>query len=233
MAVCGVCSRGFFNTRGLRLHKMRTHGGYHTTAVEERLKIVESSGLQLITMEKDQAQKEWKEYCTMLKTRKEKYLKDMKDSLYHLKQGRKLLDVRNVFKETGKKQETDEPSMAIARADWKLVTFEKQSNGAGRFCIDHWNWTKQNVELPPETWPMWTKDERGFLPNNRVETKVPVIPAPFLPDGPLSKYYIMWEVDQWKPVPSRDPILLKRINKYVFAVLAMWDLTDLEMSIVE
>lgn len=41
-----------------------------------------------------------------------------------------------------------------------------------------------------------------------------------------------WEVEKWKPVPPRDPILVKRLTPNLFGVLATWNLTELERAII-
>lgn len=85
--------------------------------------------------------------------------------------------------------------------------------------------------------PMWNRD---WIKNKLIKTKVPVVPAQFLPRGKLDNYYILWEVEDWENIPPRkdpipprkDPILLKRISNNLFAVLAVWKLTKLEQSII-
>lgn len=39
-------------------------------------------------------------------------------------------------------------------------------------------------------------------------------------------------VEKWKPVPPRDPILVKRLTPNLFGVLATWDLTKLERAVI-
>lgn len=61
--------------------------------------------------------------------------------------------------------------------------------------------------------------------------QVPRIPPQHRPAAPtLSKYHILWEAD-WQAIP-RDPYLLKRIGKDAWVVLAAWDLTDVEVSVL-
>jgi hypothetical protein len=62
---------------------------------------------------------------------------------------------------------------------------------------------------------------------------VPLIP-PRLRPGPrrLRHCHILWEVDEWKWVPACDPALLRHIRGDLWAVLATWDLTDLERMVL-
>lgn len=59
----------------------------------------------------------------------------------------------------------------------------------------------------------------------------PRIPPQHRPDEKhLAQYHILWEAD-WTGIP-RDPYLLKRIGKDAWIVLAAWDLTDVEVSVL-
>ncbi|NVM24213.1 MAG: hypothetical protein HWN68_20845 [Desulfobacterales bacterium] len=185
--------------------------------------------VKAITMPKEKAEKEWKTYSALLKTRKEDYLKELKQAYYHMKKGRKILDIYEVFKATGV-NENEEPKLAIAPADAKEIIFEKRNPGGGIFYDRPW----QSVRLPDKTFPEWTKNGKydWDIKNERLSTTVPIIPAPFVPEGKLGNYFLLYEVDQWELAPPRDPILLKRISRNVFAVLACWRLTKLERAIV-
>jgi hypothetical protein len=60
---------------------------------------------------------------------------------------------------------------------------------------------------------------------------VPTVPPHLRPDD-LAKYYILWEAE-WTAKAPVDPILLSRVNDTMFAVVAQWDLTPLEQSVLE
>lgn len=59
---------------------------------------------------------------------------------------------------------------------------------------------------------------------------LPRIPPQHRPARNLSSYHILWEAE-WQDIP-RDPYLLKRIGKDAWVVLAAWDLTDVEVSVL-
>jgi len=60
-------------------------------------------------------------------------------------------------------------------------------------------------------------------------TIVPLIPPRHRPrPARLRHRHILWEVEAWRPVPPRDPALLRHILGDLWAVLAVWDLTELE-----
>ncbi|OWK42111.1 hypothetical protein FRUB_04189 [Fimbriiglobus ruber] len=60
-----------------------------------------------------------------------------------------------------------------------------------------------------------------------------VRPKPGIPENAC----ILWEVEQWADhrldvAPDIDPYLLKHITGSLYAVIAEWDLTELERSIL-
>jgi len=58
----------------------------------------------------------------------------------------------------------------------------------------------------------WQNDIKG---NKNIQTLVPIIPAKILVNEVkvlLRNYHILWEVEEWKPVPPKDPILLKQLT---------------------
>ena len=62
----------------------------------------------------------------------------------------------------------------------------------------------------------------------------PIIPPQYRPPFKLENYHLLWEVDRWtvNPQPRRDPALLKHVGGDMYAVLAVWDLTELESRIL-
>ena len=64
----------------------------------------------------------------------------------------------------------------------------------------------------------------------RAKAIVPIVPPQFRPAGSLKRYFILWEAD-WEEVP-RDPMLLRYLGGDLFAVLAVWDLTEIERTVL-
>ncbi len=212
--------------------------------VEEK-KIERKSPIQkveTIVIPEKQAEEEWKKYCKLLRTRKDKHLEIMKKSMYFAKQGKKLINVYDVIQKGGLNKNR-EPRLAIARADINEVRFVKQDTGSGQFCMEHgsyrsgWN---TDVHLPQKTFKtQWERNLKADgtpdwgIKNNEFKTKVPLIPADLMPEGELKNYYILWEVKEWEQLPeTKDPFLLKRISENMFAVLGAWDVTELERAII-
>lgn len=64
-------------------------------------------------------------------------------------------------------------------------------------------------------------------------TMVPIVPPHWRPKPRrLRRCHILWEVESWTQIPPRDPALLRHIRGSLWAVLAVWDLTDLERMVL-
>lgn len=84
------------------------------------------------------------------------------------------------------------------------------------------------------TWQCEAEHGDGFGRRRARRAMVPKVPPALRPAHHLRNYTILWEVEQWAtdPQPPRDPALLKRIGGDLYAVLAVWDLTDLERAVL-
>lgn len=127
------------------------------------------------------------------------------------------------------------PRIAITRADatqcvvqldWNshgLTFYDDRATGRPVRALVGANHVRVNVELPPG---------RRVL---RARTVVPPIPPRHRPrrgTRRLGLYHVLWEVEQWDPTPPRDPALLRHICGDLWAVLAVWDLTDIERHVL-
>lgn len=64
-------------------------------------------------------------------------------------------------------------------------------------------------------------------------TTVPIVPPRHRPrPARLRRRHILWEVDEWRRIPPVDPVLLRHIRGDLWAVLAAWDLTELERLVL-
>jgi len=180
------------------------------------------------------------------KLRKEEIRKDLLAVYGHLRHGKKIVDIYESFKKAGLNKDGD-PRLAICRADGKQCFCLKVEDGSAIFSmkrLDRWNRTPRktygDVRLPSGIFQWLPKD--STLPvsmynikNQVVQCLVPIIPAKILVKevrASLRNFHVLWEVEEWKPVPPKDPILLKRLTPNLFGVLATWDLTPLERAII-
>lgn len=68
----------------------------------------------------------------------------------------------------------------------------------------------------------------------RIRAMVPPVPPPLRPATHLRNYHILFEAE-WSvvtPPPPVDPALLKHIGGDLYAVCAVWDLTELERAVL-
>jgi hypothetical protein len=155
-----------------------------------------------------------------------------------LARGSKLIDVTQAITHGG----TDErnlPKLAICRADarecWLQVTRDRATFAPKQLSTWGQDWRRRDTfSIPRARLPadFGDRDERrrqGF-PND-VTALVPIVPIALRP-ADLSQYWILWEAE-WRPVAPVDPVLLKRVNATMFAVIAQWDLTPLEQRVLE
>jgi len=67
---------------------------------------------------------------------------------------------------------------------------------------------------------------------------VPIVPPEHQPrrGGSLTSYVTLFEVEDWRwkvpPRPPGDPALLRHVGGSIYAVLAVWDLTELEQLVL-
>lgn len=68
----------------------------------------------------------------------------------------------------------------------------------------------------------------------RFKALVPIVPPALRPGFGLHNYHVLWEAE-WKlhtPPAPVDPALLKWIGGDLYAVIATWDLTELEQAVL-
>jgi hypothetical protein len=143
------------------------------------------------------------------------------------------------------------PKLAIARADRAKVRFTWDSTAnLARYDARAHYWGGPQSRGNPGTLvrtidmlrqPGVTRARRDgstFFISLAGWAQVPLLPAEHRPEkGQLRDWFILWEVDQWfadpDPVqPDHDPMLLEHVAGQLYAVLAEWDLTELERAVM-
>lgn len=180
-----------------------------------------------IVLPLEEAQKKYKEYLEAEKKHKKKYLTEMKKAYRQLAKGKGILDLYESLKKAGL-NEKEQPKLAIVRADSPRVRFECSNwrDEVTYYRSENGSW-KSDIKIPRNVLSKSTTTQY-------IQTPAPIIPANILNTikDKLSNYHILWEVEIWEPVPSRDPILLKRITPNLFIIHATWDLTPLERAVI-
>lgn len=145
--------------------------------------------------------------------------------------GKTILNLYDALRRGGL-DEQNRPRLAFARADWPEVWFYAGPRGVAfsrhrsvGFTWAYWN----GLHRPRTSFPAGVFDAQI----NRAQVSraiVPLIPPHLRPANSLDKYYILWECN-WIEIPG-DPMLLRHLTGSLYAVLAVWDLTDLERAVL-
>lgn len=172
--------------------------------------------------------KEHKHYSTPID-------KEVQRAYQLLAQGRLVIKALESIRLAGLNAE-DYPKLAIAPATAKHVECQVRDNGALSFdarerrSYHHLDERKIVAErcyfsFPADSFPR-TRAQYRWL----ATAQVPIVPVMHRPARGLANYHILWEAE-WSKIVPRDPMLLRRIGKAdLWAVLAMWDLTEVERA---
>ncbi len=176
------------------------------------------------------------------RTRIEKEDEELMRAYKAMAAGQRILNLPKVLKAAGVQKDTHFPALAIARADWKECHF-LVDYGAAWFLEANglpWNTSQRRpgpkiIRVSQACYPAETTNTywRGQqkLSSYPIKAIVPSIPAQLRPSN-LGEHFILWDAE-WKAVPPADPMLLRKVSETIFVVVAMWDLTPLEQSILE
>ncbi len=161
-------------------------------------------------------------------------------------QGQRIINVASVMHGAGRNKQ-HLPKLAIGLASWKEVFLVTRATGMAVFNATQWPYEKYNngnrvgwkdgaISFPQHTFGAelsnaeWRTGQN--LPALPVKAIVPSIPLYLRPAGDLSQYHVLWEAE-WTPSAPVDPLLLKHVAGQMYSVLAQWDLTDIERSVLE
>lgn len=164
-----------------------------------------------------------------------------------LSMGRKVMSVNKAMQVAGVKAD-GLPVLAIANAAARWVWYEyyggtildpgasQWDHAAVSFVSDYGHNPRWNQRSSIRATKLDTfRFTRDFFPvrpqGNTHRARVPVVPPEHLPRAKLRNYQILWEAD-WESAP-RDPVLLRRITRDHFVVMAQWDLTEIERLVLE
>lgn len=168
-----------------------------------------------------------------------------------LAKGTPLIDPIAAIRECGWRAD-GYPVLAIARADMARVRWRIDRSGRrfdsnlGR-SVGAWapmTWEYAAMRAKENRWSRRRGAGKTFLVE-QVTTEppvdprdglamVPMVPADVIPSRgcDLSKHFVLWEVEDWNAAPPIDPILLRPIGGDLYAVVAQWDLTEIERAII-
>lgn len=181
--------------------------------------------VQTITMPKEEALAAYREYRDIVRPQPEDNA--IMTSYKALAEGHAVIDIARAIQTAGL-DEKGRPKLAIAQAHWRsayywpgnaVLYFRNQEARRGRGSV-------ARGQIPVAV-------DRSFLNalgSSTWTARVPLIPAKVRPQFKLENYHILWEAE-WEEMP-RDPLLLKHLAGSLYAVLAVWDLTEIERAVM-
>jgi hypothetical protein len=167
-------------------------------------------------------------------------------SYRELAKGARIINVFDAILSAGLDKKTNSrlPLLAVAGADWKYAHL-KHERSEIVFAKENWinwdytrnKWKTPAVSFKQDNFPaeltnnQWR--EQAKLPKvGNCRAIVPSIPVHLRPAGDISEYHILWEAT-WEVHAPVDPFLIKHIAGNMYTVLAQWDLTPIERSVLE
>jgi hypothetical protein len=176
------------------------------------------------------------------KTRMEKEDEMLKGAYLELSRYNSVINIHTAISRTGLNDQRL-PKLAICRADAErcFIRTDRRNGaevlrfGMGRSWHLATNDTVVNVNVPHEmynTLSDWGwRDKNKFPYIDRVSARVPIVPPEHRP-ADLENYFILWEA-VWDGKSPIDPFLLRKVNDQFYVVVAQWDLTELERTLLE
>lgn len=195
-----------------------------------------------ITMDPEQAKAKLKAFRADKHKDAEIVYRQCAEAYEQLAKGRTLIELSKAIQGGGFFPEM-RPKLAVAPADAKEVEFI----WPGGDTSATFRTLKPKTRRVVRELPVPLGREHGLTRewNNRSWPKfisgyamVPMVPADVRPrTGQLADWHVLWEVEHWADKsltgrPPRDPFLLQHVAGDLWAVLAEWDLTDLERAVM-
>jgi len=151
-----------------------------------------------------------------------------------LAQGRLVIRALQSITDAGV-DEQGYPKLAIAPATAPRVWCTMRDNGSCDFdARKSRSWRTEIGEPRIIAERAFFRFPRGSFParhhSMHGSAQVPLVPVQHRPKRGLANYHVLFEAE-WKHEVAVDPFLIRRIGKAdLWAVLAMWDLTEVERA---
>lgn len=188
--------------------------------------------LATISMDKAAAVEAFKDYRAAFMAERNRIDGELMRGYKALSEGKQLLRLTETIT-AGGLDDAGRPRLAIARADERAIEYNIW-NGDGSVTFRPSGQSAVRArdrvfEMPRGTLP-------GIKAASAFEAMVPLIPPRLRPRINIENFHILWE-SVWTPRARsrapKDPALLRHLGGDLWAVLAIWDLTDLERAVLE
>jgi hypothetical protein len=196
--------------------------------------------LNTVTMDQEEAAKAFREYRGAFMAHRNQIDGELMRSYKALSEGKTLISLVDALRRGGV-DEIGRPRLAIARADEPWIEMSIDRDGSVTYDPNHntrvrhpdrlFMFGAETMPRPPleQDQQTWNAPWSGWWMAN-----LPFIPPQYRPPHGLVNYHLLWEAEWRRSRGSqrRDPMLLKRLGGDLFAVLAAWDLTEIEKLVL-
>lgn len=197
--------------------------------------------LQTVEMPRAEARAKFREYRDAVRARFTKEDDEIMRGYRAIARGQRVISLRTAISTGGVCENTGRPKLAVARANATVCWLEERNeNGAVTFSTDprraHNN-TRDVRRFPKGTLPATRGTQKPVYHRSSYsgfKAMVPPVPPALRPARGLHLYDTLWEVARWEEVPHApgDPALLRKLGGDLYAVIAVWDLTELEKIVL-
>lgn len=192
--------------------------------------------LATIDMDRHEARTAYLAYRDEIRQRHDTELAQIAAGYRAIARGHQVIDLVATIRAAGTKTISSDrgpaavPALAVMRADqpWCFYRSSWSPQTSPGFRFHHTrrepagNAVRNVARFPAGTLPV--------TPNVAARAMVPIVPPALRPAGDLGRFHILWEAD-WEAVPV-DPALLRHLAGDLYAVLATWDLTEIERTVL-
>lgn len=190
----------------------------------------------LVAVEPDAAQKAFEEYRAAFRESHDQTDAEIMRAYKALADGKTIISLAEAIRTAGL-DGLGRPNLAIARADERTIAMQMQSDGSVMYTP---NWsvraTDRQFSLPAGTLVPLREADAAYRERwwGTWHARLPFIPPAYRPPLRLTNYHLLWEAEwrQGAGPQTRDPMLLRRVSGDMFAVVAAWDLTDVEKLVL-
>lgn len=197
--------------------------------------------LDTLVVDQDEATRKLDEYATMLNSERTAEDEAIEAGYKAAARGLPVIRLSAAVAAGGYFDDGGMPKIAVVRAD-------------ARECFAYWS--RNDIVFADQTmeWAARSPNRRALVNDHTVRvtpgnaphgyrrhnswwgaarTSVPLIPPSCRPRlRRIRGFHILWEVEEWRRVPPRDPALIKHIRGDLWSVHAAWDMTELERAVL-
>ena len=149
--------------------------------------------------------------------------------------GKQVINLTQVVQSAGW-DDQGRPRLAVVRATSPIVYFNPHRGnwvfGSKLVDVGGWDWQDPTARGSEYRTVRVPAPERAPDRTNIAEAVAPSIPPEHRPrTGGLSRYHLLFE-PVWSKAPDPDPMLIRHITGSLWVVLAVWDLTPIELAVL-